>query len=91
VEVLSMYMSKPWKEHWTTVKRVFRYLCGTFDYVIFYQGIPRPHKEIYMQGFIDAEWVGYLNPIRFTSGYVFNLFGGANSWMRKKRVVVTIN
>jgi hypothetical protein len=29
VGVLSRYMSKPWKEHWTTVKRVFRYLRGT--------------------------------------------------------------
>ena len=30
--VLSRFMSKPGKEHWTTVKRVFRYLCGTSDY-----------------------------------------------------------
>jgi hypothetical protein len=34
VGVLSRYMSTPGKEHWTTVKRVFRYLCGTQDYVI---------------------------------------------------------
>jgi hypothetical protein len=32
VGVLSRYMSKPRKEHWTTVKRVFRYLCGTVSY-----------------------------------------------------------
>jgi hypothetical protein len=32
VGVLSMYMSKPGKENWTTVKRVFRYLCGTCSY-----------------------------------------------------------
>ena len=29
VGVLSRYMSKLGKEHWPTVKRVFRYLCGT--------------------------------------------------------------
>ena len=29
--VLSMFMSKPGREHWTTVKRVFRYLRGTSD------------------------------------------------------------
>ena len=29
VGFLSKYMSKLGKEHWTTVKRVFRYLCGT--------------------------------------------------------------
>jgi hypothetical protein len=32
VGVLSRYMSKPGKEHWTTVKRVFRYLRGTTTY-----------------------------------------------------------
>ena len=32
VGVLSKFMSKPGKEHWTTMKRVFRYLCGTSDY-----------------------------------------------------------
>jgi hypothetical protein len=34
VGVLSRYMLTPGKEHWTTVKRVFRYLCGMKDYVI---------------------------------------------------------
>ena len=32
VGVLSRYMSKPGKEHWKIVKRVFRYLCGTTNY-----------------------------------------------------------
>jgi hypothetical protein len=38
VGVLSRYMSTPGKEHWTTIKRVFRYLCGMKDYAICYQG-----------------------------------------------------
>jgi hypothetical protein len=32
VGVLIRYMSKPGKEHWTTIKRVSRYLCGTTSY-----------------------------------------------------------
>jgi hypothetical protein len=40
VGVLSRYMSKLGKEHWTIVKRVFRYLRGTTDYAIYYQGRP---------------------------------------------------
>ena len=32
VGVLRRFMSKPGKEHWTIVKRVFRYLHGTSDY-----------------------------------------------------------
>src|ERR1700722_3720025 len=38
VGVLSKFMSKLGKEHWTEVKRVFRYLHGTSDYGLCYQG-----------------------------------------------------
>ena len=34
--VLSRFMSNLEKEHWTTVKRVFRYLRGTSDYGLCY-------------------------------------------------------
>ena len=40
VGVLSKFMSNLGKEHWTTVKQVFRYLCGTSDYGLCYQGRP---------------------------------------------------
>ena len=40
VRVLTRFMSKPGKEHWTAVKRVFRYLRGTSDYGLCYQGRP---------------------------------------------------
>ena len=40
VGVLSRFMSKPGKKHWTTVKQVFRYLRGTSDYGLCYQGRP---------------------------------------------------
>eukprot|EP00253_Pinus_taeda_P028555 PITA_28555 len=59
VGVLSRFMSKPGKEHWTTVKRVFR--------------------------------LGSRYQRRSTSGYVFNLFGGAVSWMSKKQSVVALS
>ena len=54
VGVLSRYMSKPGKDHWTAVKRVFRYFHGTIDYAICYQGIPRPNIVINVHGFVDA-------------------------------------
>ena len=37
--VLSRYMSKT-EDHWKTINRVFRYLCGTTSYGLFYQGRP---------------------------------------------------
>jgi hypothetical protein len=84
VGVLSKYISKPGKENWTTVKGVFRYLCGTISYGLCYQGRPRLDRVFDMHGFVDADWAGDLDRRRPISGYVFNLFGGQISWMRKR-------
>jgi len=91
VGVLSRVMSKPRKEHWTAVKQVFRYLCGTSDYGLCYQGRPGLDRVLHIRGFVDADWVGDLDQRRSTSGYVFNLFGGAVSWMSKKQSIVALS
>ena len=44
-----------------------------------------------VHGFVDVDWVGDLDHRRYTSGYVFNLFGGAISWMRKKQDLVALS
>ena len=44
-----------------------------------------------IRGFVDADWAGDLDQRRSTSGYVFNLFGGAVSWMSKKQSVVALS
>ena len=91
VGVLSRFMSKPGKEHCTTVKRVFRYLRGTSDYGLCYQGRPGLDRVLDIRGFVDVDWVGDLDQRRSTSGYMFNLFGGAVSWMSKKQSVVALS
>jgi hypothetical protein len=56
VGVLRRYMSKPRKEHWTTVKMVFRYLRGTASYGLCYQGRSILDRVLDMHGFVDADW-----------------------------------
>ena len=73
------------------MKQVFRYLCGTSDYGLCYQGRPGLDRVLDIHGFVDADWVGDLDQRRSTSGYVFNLFGGAMSWMSKKQSVVALS
>jgi hypothetical protein len=90
VGVLSRYMSKPGKEHWTSVKRVFKYLRGTTSYGLFYQGRPGLDRVVDIHDFVDADWAGDLDRRISTSGYVFNLFGGEISWMRKRQAVVAL-
>ena len=73
------------------MKCVFRYLCGTSDYGLCYQGRPRLDRLLDIRGFVDADWAGDLDQRRSTSGYVFNLFGGAVSWMSKKQSIVALS
>ena len=58
VGVFSRFMSNPGKEHWTVVKRVFRYLRGTNDYGLCQQGRPGLERMLDIRGFVDADWAG---------------------------------
>eukprot|EP00253_Pinus_taeda_P009231 PITA_09231 len=55
VGVLSRFMSKPGKEHWTTVKQIFRYLHDTSDYGLCYQGRPGLDNVLDIRGFVDED------------------------------------
>jgi hypothetical protein len=55
VGVLSRHMSKPGKEHWTTVKRVFRCLHSNTSYGLCYQGRPGLDRVVDIHGFVDVD------------------------------------
>eukprot|EP00253_Pinus_taeda_P029610 PITA_29610 len=91
VGVLRKFMSKLGKEHWTTVKWVFKYLRGTSDYGLCNQGRLGLDRVLDIHGFVDVNWAGDLDQRRSTSGYVFNLFGGVVSRMSKKQSIVALS
>lgn len=84
VAVSSKYMLTPGREHWMTMKGVLCYLQGTTYYTIYYKGKSRSNKQVQMHGFVDFEWVGDVNSRWSTNKYVFNLHGGAVSWMSRR-------
>ena len=84
-------MSKLGKDHWTTMKRVFRYFRGTSDYGLCYQGRPSLDRVLQIHGFVNADQAGDVDQRRYTSGYVFSLFGGAFCWMSKRQSVVALS
>jgi len=47
-------------------------------------------KVLEIHGFVYVDWDGDLDHRRSTSGYVFNIFGEAISWMRKIDYVVAL-
>ena len=91
VEVLSRDMLIPRKEHWTLFKRVFKYLHGTMNYVIYYGGVSEDNKEINVHGFVDFDWDVDIGCKQSTNGYVFKLFGGAVSWMSRINMVIALS
>ena len=55
VGFLSRYMSKLGKEIWIVVKMVFRYLHGTIDHAICYQGRVGLDRVMEVHGFADVD------------------------------------
>ena len=62
---LSQYMSNPSHEHWQGIKRVFRYIRGTLDYHLEYDG---NKTDLQLKGYVDADWAGDTDTRRSTSG-----------------------
>ena len=48
-------------------------------------------KEFKVHGFIESIWTRDIDGRQSTSGYVFRLFVGATSWMRRKQFVVSLS
>ena len=88
VGVLSKHIMTPGKEYWEAIKRLFRYLCRMTIFSIFYHG---NFEDIRVHGFSDSDWAREIQGRRSTSGYVFILFRGALSQMRKKQSIVALS
>jgi hypothetical protein len=74
-----VHMANPSFEHWIAVKRIFRYLQGTLDFKLRFEG-SRPQDLV---RYCDANWVGDLEDRRSTTWFVFIMGGGAISWSSK--------
>ena len=61
------------------MKRILRYLKGTTDYVLCYQG-----RDLRLIGYTDVDWGGDSDQHKSTSGYAFLLNDCAISWASKK-------
>ena len=81
---LSWYTQSPNQDHWTTVRRVLKYLRGTINYGLYFSGFPSV-----LEGFSDANWISNSNEMKSTSGYVFILGGSAVSWKFAKKTCIT--
>lgn len=68
VLTLSRFSSNPTAKHFSTVKRVYKYLQGTKDYKLVYLGDYQDHIKLEM--YMDADWACNMKTRRSTISYV---------------------
>ena len=81
---LSRYTQNPNQDHWNVVRRVLKYLRGTIDYGLCFNGFPSV-----LEGFSDANWISDSDEMKSISGYVFIFNGSAVSWKSTKQTCIT--
>ena len=65
------------------MKRVLRYLYSTLNYFLTYQRQHGNTIQIVIAGFSDSDRGGDPDTRRSVTGVVFNLAGGAVSWLSR--------
>ena len=74
ISVTSRYQSDPGNEHQIAVKHILKYLKGSKDkFLIYGEG------DLQVKGYTDSDFQGDSDDRKSTSGYIFNLNGGAVS------------
>ncbi|KAJ4703293.1 Retrovirus-related Pol polyprotein from transposon TNT 1-94 [Melia azedarach] len=87
VSVVSRFMGELGKEHWQAVKRIFRYLKGTFDVGLIYGG----DTQCLVTGFSDSDYAGDVDSRRSMTGYIFTLGSSVVSWKATLQPTVTLS
>ena len=86
VSMVSRYQANPGMKHWRAMKRILRYLKGTVNYSLCYQG-----KGLCLVGYSDVDWAGDLDERKSISGYTFLLNNGSITWRSKKQTCIALS
>jgi hypothetical protein len=84
-EMLGRYQKNLGVSHWNGIKKALRYKQGTKGLMLTYER----SDSLEIVGYLDSDFMGYLDTDRSTSGYVFKLTSGAISWSSLKQTVMT--
>jgi hypothetical protein len=77
IAILSQHSTTPGPTHFTTLNRVFHYLCGVLNMKLTYRGTP---DHLTLSGYFDADWANDIDDRHSVGRHVFLLSGGAISW-----------
>lgn len=80
VGVVSQFMLAPTTRHLEAAYRIVGYLKKSHGQGLLY----RKRDDLQVEAFTDADWAGYVDDRRFTSGYCTFIGGNLVSWHSKK-------
>ena len=87
VSVVSRYMDKPGKAHWSAVKWILRYLKGTSKLGLLFSA----QSSCTVIGYSDSDYASDLDRRRSLTGYVFTLSECAVSWKATLQSTVALS
>ena len=90
VSCLCRFIANPGPKHWKAVQHLFRYLQGTKDLKLVYQGDLHASQDIF-SAYSDADHAGNPDNGRSTSGYVLTIAGGAVSWSSRLQSLTALS
>ncbi len=82
VKELSKFQQNPGREHWKAAKRVLRYLKGTLDYGLMYDGLKAKSGLINIS---DSDWAGCIDTRNSTIGSLHYWDDMLVSWFCRQR------
>jgi len=87
VNTLSQFMIEPRHVHLVAAKHVMRYLKGTLDYGLSYDG----DHNFTLSGYTDSDWAGSVSDRKSTSGCCFSLGSTMISWQSRKQSSIALS
>ena len=85
VQQVCLHMHDPREPHLVALKRILRYLQGTLDLGL----LLRPSTSSDLVVYTDADWVGYPDTRKSTSGYAVFLGENLIFWSSKRQSTVS--
>jgi hypothetical protein len=87
VITLSQYLLEPRRVHFVSAKHVMRYLKGTLDFGLYYNG----DQDFRLIGYTDLDWTGSVSDRKSTSECCFNLGSAMTSWQSRKQSSISLS
>jgi len=87
VSTLSKFSSNPSSDHFSTAKRVLRYLQTTATLSLTFI----MNQGSRLEGYSDSDWAGDKDDSKSTSGYLFTLSGAAICWKSRKQKLIALS